>query len=400
MSHACNECQTLSRRTFLSRGGATLAALAYADPFMQLISQTYAQSTGGTGNLLVLCELNGGMDALSFLAPYGNSVYQANRPQLALAEADVYPLADAPGIGITRHCGFFNDLYTDGELAIVQQVGYPEANGSHFESQEIYRYGVRDLTAISSVPWYQRLRKMYFDEVFGVLETRKIGDPQRYGYPDTTYRRGAAEAFEKMSAQRTGGASAVQEVRNAYQRINALGEQIRERTADFESTGDSRGSFYRAAQLASAGLGTQIITLSYGGFDTHGSQNEANEQLFPKLNDEFQQFVNDAKALGVWDRTTVIFHSEFGRRNVENGSPGTDHGAAGHIILAGPGVNAGLHGQAPTSSDLSQKNLPFYVDFRAVFSSAIRDWLGFDPTPIFNVTGETFDTNIGSALFS
>lgn len=399
MSHACNECQTLTRRSFLTRGGATLAALAYADPFMQLLGQTYAQSAGGTGNLLVLCELNGGLDALSFLAPYTNSVYQSNRPQLALGADEVHALADAPGFGINRQFGFFNDLYQDGELAVVQQVGYPNANGSHFESQEIYRFGVRDLTAINDVPWYQRLREMYFDQVFGVLETRKIGNPQRYGYPDRQYRRGAAEAFEKMSAQRTGGPSGVQEVRAAYQRINALGEQIRERTANFESTGDSRGQFYRAAQLASAGLGTQIITLSYGGFDTHGSQAAANERLFPKVNDEFAQFVADAKALGIWDRTTVIFHSEFGRRNAENGSPGTDHGHAGHMILAGPRVNPGLHGQTTTSSDLSQKNLPFYVDFRAVFGSAIRDWLGFDPTPIFNIAGETFDPNVGSPLF-
>lgn len=399
MSNACKEYNTLTRRSFLTRGGATLAALAYADPVLQLVSKGYAQTAQGTGNLLVLCELNGGLDALSFLAPYTNSVYQANRPQLALSADEVHPLANAAGYGINRQFGFFNDLYEDGQLAVVQQVAYPDANGSHFESQEIYRYGVRDLTAINDIPWYQRLRELYFDQVFGVLETRKIGDPQRYGYPDSTYRGAAADAFEKFSAQRSGGTAAQQTVREAYQRINALGERIREGTADFESSGDARGQFYRAAQLASAGLGTQIITLSYGGFDTHGSQANANERLFPKLNDEFSQFVADAKAMGIWDRTTVIFHTEFGRRNTENGSPGTDHGHAGHMILAGPRVNPGLHGQNVTSSDLSAKNLPFYIDFRAVFASAISDWLGFDPAPIFNVAGESYDANIGSALF-
>jgi uncharacterized protein (DUF1501 family) len=399
MSIECQECKSLSRRSFLTRGGAALAALAYTDPLLNLVGQTYAQTVQGTGNLLVLCELTGGMDSLSFLAPFRNSTYRSNRPQLALAEDEVHPLADAPDYGINQQFGFFNDLYEQGQLAVVQQVGYPDANGSHFESQEIFRYGVRDLTTINDIPWYDRLRKLYFNETFGMLETRKVGDPQTYGYPDTTSRKGAQSAFEKLSARRTGGSAAEQAVRQAYNRINALSEQIRERTADFESTGDARGEFFRTAKIASAGLGTRIIKLTYGGFDTHGSQADANASLFPKLNDEFAQFVADAQALGIWNKTTVVFYTEFGRRNVENGSPGTDHGYGSHMILAGPGVNPGLHGQNVTSSDLAQKNLPYYVDFRAVFSSAIRDWLGFDPTPIFSVPGESFDANVGSALF-
>jgi uncharacterized protein (DUF1501 family) len=151
--------------------------------------------------------------------------------------------------------------------------------------------------------------------------------------------------------------------------------------------------------LAYAGLGTQIIKLEYGGFDTHGNQAEANAQLFPSLDAQFRQFVDDCKAMGIWERTCVLFYSEFGRRNEENGSPGTDHGHGGHMILAGPGVNPGLFGQRVTSSDLNRGNLPHYVDFRAVFSASIRDWLGFDPAPIFSLPGESFDSSTGGALF-
>jgi hypothetical protein len=92
---------------------------------------------------------------------------------------------------------FLSQLYTQGHLAIVQQVGYPNANGSHFESQEIFEYGVRNLgsQANAGTTWYERLRKTYFDEPYGVLSTRRIGDPTRYGYPDSTYRQGAQDAF-------------------------------------------------------------------------------------------------------------------------------------------------------------------------------------------------------------
>jgi uncharacterized protein (DUF1501 family) len=94
-----------------------------------------------------------------------------------------------------------------------------------------------------------------------------------------------------------------------------------------------------------------------------------------------------------------VFYTEFGRRNRENGSPGTDHGAGGHMILAGPRVAGGLKGQNVTTSDLNQGSLPYYVDFRAVFSNTIGNWLGFDPNPIFRIGNEAFDANTGGALF-
>jgi uncharacterized protein (DUF1501 family) len=373
-----------------------------ADPILNTVASTYAQSAGGTGNLLVLCQLNGGLDALSFLAPFSNDVYQRRRPVLALGADDVTPLPDNPNLGIGNLFPYFSEMYADGDLAIVQQVGYPDSNGSHFESQEIFEFGVRNLgsQAGTSAKWYERLKDTYFDQPFGVLDTRRIGDPQRYGYPDRTYRAAAQEAFGRLARLKRDRSPRHQAVLDAYRRIETIGAEIREKTQDFESTGEARGQFFRAAQLASADLETQIIKLTYGGFDTHGSQDEANQSLFPRLDGEFRQFVDDIKALGLWDRTCILFYTEFGRRNEENGSPGTDHGHGGHMMLAGPAVNGGLHGQAVGSGDLELDSLPYYVDFRAVFSDTIRQWLGFNPDPIFQINGETFDTNVGSSLFS
>ena len=118
-----------------------MGALVAADPLWRVAS-TYAQSSGGTGNLLVLCQLAGGLDALSFLAPYQNSVYQSRRPQLALPAEEVTPLPDANNYGINNQFSFFSDLYAEGNLAIVQQVGYPDSNGSHFESQDWIESGI------------------------------------------------------------------------------------------------------------------------------------------------------------------------------------------------------------------------------------------------------------------
>jgi len=421
MSYACNECQQadqnrsaeiaaarasllgdpLSRRSFLVRSGSAFAALCCADPILKLVSSTYGATLKGTGNLLVLCQLNGGLDALSFLAPFTNSVYQSRRPQLKLGAADVDQLSNWPDYGINKQFQFFSELFQQNQVAIVQQVAYPDGNGSHFESQEIYEYGVRNLGAsqAANIKWYERLRSTYFNEPYGVLDTRKIGDPRVYGYPDQTYHKAAQEAFGRLARLKTPATAAQQSVIGAYNKIDQIGAQIRQKTQNFQSTGSARGEFFRAAMLAYAGLGTQIIKLEYGGFDTHGNQAEANAQLFPSLDSQFRQFVDDLKAIGVWDRTCVVFYSEFGRRNDENGSPGTDHGHGGHMILCGPRVNPGLFGQLVTTSDLNERDLPFYVDFRAVFSVAIRDWLGFDPAPIFSLEGESFDMNTGGPLF-
>ena len=398
----CNECRQISRRGFLASTGYGLGALALADPLLSTVASTFAQTSQGTGNLLVLCQLNGGMDVLSFLAPFTNAAYKERRPQLALGADDVFSLPDNPDYGINRLFPFFNNLYQQGNLAIVQQVGYPDANGSHFESQEIFEYGVRNLGAVGGADntWYERLRRTYFDEPFGVLDVKTVGDPARYGYPDSTYRRAAQEAFGRLARLKAGRSDKQQSVLEAYDRIDVRSQELRARTENFTSTGEERGDFYRAAAIASADLDTQIIRLSYGGFDMHGNQPEAQQDLFPRVDRHFEQFVNDLQMLGLWERTCICFYTEFGRRNAENGSPGTDHGYGSHMILAGPGVNGGLHGQAVSTADIREDSLPYYVDFRAVFGSCIRDWLGFSPQPIFELGGETYDTNVGSQLFA
>ncbi len=398
----CLENQHVDRRSFLKTAGLGMGALTVSDPLLNLLAKSFAQTSGGSGNLLVLCQLNGGMDALSVLAPITNAVYKSKRPVLALGESDVTLLPGRSDLGITNLLPTISSMYEQGELAIVQQVGYPDANGSHFESQEVYQFGVRNLVSGdgAAAPWYERLRKTYFDNPFGVLDTRNIGDPSRYGYPDSTFRRASQEAFGRLAKLNPGATAQESAILDAYSRITERGEELRSRTENFESTGDSRGDFFRAAKLASAKLDTQVIKLNYGGFDTHGSQDQANQSLFPNLDGEFSQFVNDIKALGLWDRTCILFYTEFGRRNEENGSPGTDHGHGGHMMLAGPAVNGGLHGQEVSTGDLNESSLPYYVDFRAVFSDVIQNWLGFDPRPIFEVNGETFDSNVGSSLFS
>jgi uncharacterized protein (DUF1501 family) len=121
----CREHRNLSRRSFMARAGYGVGALALADPILGTVARTFAQSASGTGNLLVLCQLDGGLDVLSFLAPFRNSVYRSKRPQLALSEADVSPLPDNPDYGINNLFPYFNDLYNQGNWPSCSRWAIP-----------------------------------------------------------------------------------------------------------------------------------------------------------------------------------------------------------------------------------------------------------------------------------
>lgn len=397
----CAECRKLSRRTFLRRAAMGAGGLALGDALLRSVASTYAFSGGGTGNLLVLCQLHGGLDALSLLAPIGNSVYQSRRPTLALGPSDVTPLPDHPGYGINNKLACLNDLYADGDLAIVQQVAYPNGNGSHFESIDVFEYGVRNVgnSTTRMPPWYERLRTEYFNVPYGVLDTHKIGNPVYYGYPHTSLS-GAETAFGRLARLKTGRNDIQRAILQTADRIDRQSLDIKLGTAGFVATGPHRGEFWKAAALASAGLGTQVLKVTYYNYDTHGSQAVTYNGVLTNFNAELKQFIDDIKALNLWQKTCILVYTEFGRRNEENGSAGTDHGHGGHMLLIGPHVRGGLHGQAVTSSDMQQDVLPYYVDFRAVFSQTIQQWLGFNPAPIFQLPGETFNPDVGSSLFA
>jgi uncharacterized protein (DUF1501 family) len=390
----------LSRRELLRRSGYGLGALALAEPLLGLLPRAAAQPAGGD-NLLVLCQLRGGLDALSVLAPYQSAVYQAARPTLKLAAANVVSLPDHPELGINRQLQRLADLYLQGELAIVQQVGYPAANLSHRVSRQIYDYGMRNVAGVNGTSgrWYERLRDLYFDQPYALIDTQVFGDPTTYSYPDNTGADISRNTFGAMARLRQGSTPAQQAVLSRYRRIDALGTDLCSRTQGFVSSGAARGPFYWAAACASANLGTRVMVVRYGGFDTHAGQAATYANVLPQLNSEFGQFVDDMQALNLWDRTCVLFFSEFGRRNDENASGGTDHGHGGHMLLAGPHVAAGVHGPIPDSADLAAERLSNRVDFRAVLCPVVRDWLKLNPDPVFRLAGEGFDESLGSELF-
>jgi len=143
------------------------------------------------------------------------------------------------------------------------------------------------------------------------------------------------------------------------------------------------------AQLLTANVGTRLFHLTLGGFDTHANQKQQQRNLLAQIGEGVNALLGDLKSHGIDDRVAVMTYSEFGRRAAENGSAGTDHGAGSVLFLAGTRVAGGLHGPVPDLARLEGGDVPFAIDFRSVYASVLRDWLGIRPELVL---GTGFDT--------
>ena len=378
--------------------------------------------TGKDGNILVVLQLAGGNDGLNSLVPFGNDDYRRARPTLALKENQVLKLGAKEKVGLHSALGGLAKSYEAGDLAIVQGVGYPNPNRSHFRSTEIWATAT-DAEKSSSTGWIGR----YFDNACsgcdaavgvtlgsqnpqafaakipkGVLYEAAGGRRRRLGADGEPEADGSmAMAMEGDSDEGPAGGS-IGDIAGAGGTINAL--DFLERTEmDVQVTqkeiaaASGRGKngvpypgswlgnqFALISRLIAGGLKTRIYYVSQGGYDTHTGQAGAHDRLLREMGESVSAFLADLKAQGNLGRVTLMTFSEFGRRVKENASGGTDHGAAAPLFLAGGGVQAGLLGEMPSlaARDLDDGDVKFNVDFRSVYATVLEKHLGVKSDPI------------------
>ena len=378
--------------------------------------------TGKDGNILVVLQLAGGNDGLNTVIPFGNDDYRRARPNLGLREPQVLKLGSKAKVALHPALGGLAKSYENGALAIVQGVGYPNPNRSHFRSTEIWATAT-DAEKSSSTGWIGR----YFDNACtgcdaAVGLTLGSQTPQAFAaktpkgvlYEAAGSRRGRlgadgeVEADGSMTTAMDGGeeegpaGGSIGDIAGPAGKIDAL--DFLERTEmDVQVTqkeiaaASGRGKngvpypgswlgnqFALISRLIAGGLRTRIYYLSQGGYDTHTGQAGAHERLLREMGDAVAAFLADLKAQGNLGRVTLMTFSEFGRRVKENASGGTDHGAAAPLFLAGGGVQAGLLGEMPSLAprDLEDGDVKFGVDFRSVYATVLEKHLGVKSDPI------------------
>lgn len=398
-----------SRRELFRRGGMIavgmmtppwLAAVAKAD----LVRQSKGKSPT-SDTVLVVCQFSGGNDGLNTVIPYASAEYYKLRPTLAVPDSSVLKMNES--MGLHPSLSGLHELYKEGKVAIVQNVGYPDPNRSHFKSMDIWHSASPD--GKIAYGWIGR----YFDIMAGTtgispvaglglsvekpraLNAKTASIPCFASLADIQAMVGNQDAERQLReiqgelAKAGSAESAIQKANfAALDAMTELQGKLSTFTPKQAYANDRFGNgFKQISQIVAASPQTRVVYFSAGGFDTHSKQADAHANLMKQFGDAVLAFQREMEAAGRADKVIVMVFSEFGRRTYENGSAGTDHGAAGPMMLIGKNVKGGLHGPNPNLADLDRGDLKWNVDFRKVYATSLDNWMGGDSAVVL---GENF----------
>lgn len=386
----------ISRRSFLIDGLRITAAV----PFLSCAAGAVPRG-GVLDRSLVVVQLTGGNDGLNTVVPHRQDLYYSLRPTLALARNALVPLTDDLGLHPELHP--LRDVHERGDLAVVQAVGYPNPDRSHFRSMEIWHTGSPDGTA-SDPGWLGRIADQIVERHPERMPALHVGSER---LPLSLWGRKVhapsvrdADAFRLHERGRSLASSrdALLESSAPHADLGFLRDAARtsydaaERLAELSAKGSQVAypdtplaqKLKLVARLLAGRFGSRIFHVELDGFDTHIRQARTHGPLMAQLGGALAAFQNDLEAEGMAQDVTTLVFSEFGRRVRENGSRGTDHGAGAPLFLMGARVRGGLHGRTPDLGRLVQGDVPFTTDFRSVYASLESQWLGFRPSSGFD----------------
>ena len=361
---------------------------------------------GGKDTILVVVEFTGGNDGLNMVVPYNDDNYKKFRPTLAIPAAQVKKINDH--IGLHPGMGGLAELLQDNALCIVQGVGYPHPSQSHFRSMDIWQTAAPDDVATEG--WIGKaLKHMPPAPSFHLKNSNENSPLALEGAPvrvpsittladfqlQTTAANGAdkrnqrdviegAVAPSRPSPRVGGGQGAgglLQFVEKTAADTYASSRRLQEIGKNYQPKATYPNTplamrLKLAAQLIDADLGARIFYVSIEGFDNHAAQAATHANLLTQVSGAMTAFFKDLAVRGHRDRILMMTFSEFGRRVKENGSRGTDHGAAAPMLLVGGKVKAGPFGKNPDLADLNIGNLKYTTDFRRVYATILDQWLG------------------------
>jgi uncharacterized protein (DUF1501 family) len=401
----------MKRSGFLLGAVSGLAVVANTDT---IFSRALAESPlpglpGGTDRVLVVINFQGGNDGLNTVVPFGMPDYYRYRPSLGVPQNDVLRIDDT--FGLNPVLAPFKKMYDGGNVAIVHGVGYPDPDHSHFRSTEIWQ--TAHPKGYESTGWIGRylddaalpknnlFNAVALSNVLPEIMISKTTDVpaidalRTYGLRSdkTSANKEAFHEFVRDTTVpfRSPFLAKVAEIEDHAQRGS---EELPKLVAGYQTQATYPAtplgrSLALAAQIIGSKLGTRVLYLNHGSFDTHVTQKQTQERLLGDFANSIAAFYQDLNAHGNDKRVLTMTFSEFGRRVPENASRGTDHGEAAPVFMIGGGVKGGLYGQHPNLSQLNAGNLAFTTDFRQVYATVLERWLG---RPSAAIVGGQFST--------
>ncbi len=394
---------SLTRRQFVRRATVTPAVLTLGTAAPRFLLHAAEQTaTRRQDRVLVVVQLSGGNDGLNTVVPFEDDNYRKSRPTLAIPKADVLRANDE--LGFHPALTGFADLLEAGRLAIVQGVGYPNPNHSHFESMDIW-HTCRRKTERRPDGWLGRcLEEMQADRPRDVpalhlgdgkqpfaLASRELRVPSIKSLEQFRLQVGqraeAKQIHDLVARKRPQPSPLLDFVQTSTNTAIDVSERFRQTAKSYAAKvpypeTDLGQKLKTIAQLIDSGLETRVYYVTIDGFDTHAAQAAAHASLLKRVGDAVSAFTTDMAGQGQGERVLTVCFSEFGRRVAENASEGTDHGTAAPMFLAGERVKAGFTGPHPSLTDLDAGDLRFHTDFRQVYAAILEDWLGCPSGPV------------------
>jgi uncharacterized protein (DUF1501 family) len=403
-----------TRREFI-KGGVSAFTLGFAAP---AFLSDLALAQGASGRNLVVLYLSGGNDSLSTVVPYADPFYFSRRPNTAISAESVLQIgSDTSGkvLGLHPRLTGLRQIFNEGRLAIIQRTGYKNSSRSHFQGTDIW--STANPTNTLGSGWLGRyldtlpqpadplagwctIREVPHSLLGNVVSVPAISNPSDYAFksPNTgTEQIYSRTAMESLASHLPVDQPHVAFVNGSARAAIATLDRVATVTSyagtvNYATDGLSQALKTVAAALYN-GIGTKVFWVQLGGFDTHagqGTTSGAYANLMGFVNAALTAFYTDLKNRGLLQDTLVVQFSEFGRRISENGSSGTDHGAAAVMMALGGGVNGGIYGTAPSLNPVSDNvtlenngsDITYETDFRSVYARVIDNWLGADSPTI------------------
>ncbi|WP_286895176.1 MULTISPECIES: DUF1501 domain-containing protein [Sphingobacterium] len=393
----------IKRRQFLKAGTLATASLLLPN-FLKAMSSPEALERGN--RVLVILQLSGGNDGLNTIVPIRNDIYFRERQTIAVNNA----LALTDEAGIHPALSFFKTLYDRGELAVLNNVGYPDPNKSHFRSMDIWHSASRSDEYLES-GWIGRyLDQACYDcdhptqalEVNDMLSLALKGKKKKafaFKDPKKLYQTSREEYFNTLYQEHQ-HQHEEETVAYLYQ---TLGDTINNADYIFEQSKASKTAaaypdsvlgkdLKTVSSLIKSDINTQVYYLQVGSFDTHINQQQRQESLFHTINDAVEAFVDDLKKNGLFQHVMLMTFSEFGRRVAQNASNGTDHGTANQLFFLSGGLKRqGLLNALPDLTQLNEGDLQYTEDFRKVYATVLKNWLHADSAKILGWKNGIYD---------
>ena len=366
-------------------------------------------STKNGENILVVVQMTGGNDFMNTIVPYTNGHYYDARKKVVLAQDEVLPINDE--LAINGNAAPFKRLYDEGKAAIIQGIGYPDSNRSHFRGMDIWhtcepdRVGtngwlglaIRELdpkgeNVLTGVSIGQGLPRAM--AVSGVPVT-SVGDLEGYGVMHRLDRERlrdkAIQAFKDIYGQAIGTGPVSEYIGQTGLDVLKGADLLADVADKYESPVEYADnpiakSLRDVARIHFADLGTRIFYTSHGGYDTHANELPAHPKLMSDVSGAISDFLDDLEHHDASDNVTVLVFTEFGRRMRDNGS-GTDHGSGGGAFLFGKKVEGGLYCEYPSLDPKDWEHgedLKHTIDFRGIYGTVLEQWMSIEAKPIVN----------------